>query len=247
MKTQNMVVGMPPYGAAELKGVLQKYLTFAVILAAGVHLSLVGIYRGITSIDSMLHPSKMPFEKIIKIYGPMELPPPPPLGSYKDILPVIPLTGTVTKPDFGNPVPVPDAQADPGMVFATQGEVNRIDATELEKTIGDGDVLVLMPQDDDNVPPERCAIFEKEPILVKKIDPVYPEIAKKTGLTGKVVVNLWVDKKGRVREVRIVQSTSEMFNQAVIDAASQFVFTPAMMNKGPVSVWVAMPFVFELR
>mgnify|MGYP001093111118 CR=1 FL=1 len=35
--------------------------------------------------------------------------------------------------------------------------------------------------------------------------------------------------------------------QAVRDAAKQWVFTPAMMNAGPVAVWVAMPFRFALR
>ena len=32
-----------------------------------------------------------------------------------------------------------------------------------------------------------------------------------------------------------------------VEAAIQFVFTPAVMNNGAVCVWVALPFKFQLR
>jgi protein TonB len=247
MKTQSIVLGAPPYGAAELKRVLQKYLTFAVVIAAGIHFTLIGAYYGVARIDSILHPPKKPGERVITIHGPVELPPPPSIDNIKEMLPNVVLAGTAVKPDYGNPVPIPDAQVNPEAVFATQAEVNRMDAMGAENGIGDGDVLVLAPTDNDDLPPSEHVVIERKPVVVKSVIPVYPEIARQAGLPGRVVAHLWVDKKGRVREVRIIQSTSEMFTQAVVDAAMQIVFTPAMMNQGPVSVWMAMPFVFKLE
>jgi hypothetical protein len=45
----------------------------------------------------------------------------------------------------------------------------------------------------------------------------------------------------------ILKSDSELFDQAVIDAASQWLFTPAMMSRGPVPVWKSVSFHFMLK
>jgi hypothetical protein len=46
--------------------------------------------------------------------------------------------------------------------------------------------------------------------------------------------------------VDVIQSDPEIFNQPDIEAAKQFVFTPAYMNDGPVSVWVTLTLRFAL-
>jgi protein TonB len=76
---------------------------------------------------------------------------------------------------------------------------------------------------------------------------VYPEIARKAGLEGTVWVKIWVGKEGKPRKVVIQKSASDIFDQAAVDAANRFVFTPAMMQNGPVDVWVSIPFHFRLK
>jgi TonB family protein len=56
-----------------------------------------------------------------------------------------------------------------------------------------------------------------------------------------------VTKEGKIKQVVIIKSDSEIFNQAAINAAKQFVFTPALSAAGPVAVWVTFPFIFSLR
>lgn len=87
--------------------------------------------------------------------------------------------------------------------------------------------------------------FEKEPVVVKRVEPVYPDIAKKAGIEGTVWVKLWVDKTGKVRDVVVLKSSAEILNQPAIDAAKQWVFTPALMKSGPVSVWISLSFNFR--
>jgi TonB family protein len=101
--------------------------------------------------------------------------------------------------------------------------------------------------DAENAPPTDLVQYDKPPTAIKRVQPVYPKFAAKANLQGKVLALLWVDKSGMVREVRILRSDSDIFNQAVIDAAKQYVFTPATFQNEPVAVWIAMPFSFSLK
>jgi len=95
-------------------------------------------------------------------------------------------------------------------------------------------------------PPADVVSVDKEPTLLKRVDPVYPELAMKSGLEGKVWVKIWVDTEGRPKEVKILKSDSDVFNQVTIDAAKQFLFTPAYIKGKPVPVWVSVPFAYKL-
>jgi TonB family protein len=94
-------------------------------------------------------------------------------------------------------------------------------------------------------PPDQLAV-DKEPTLLKKVEPVYPELAKKAGLEGKVWVKIWVDTEGKPKQVVVLKSDSDVFNQVTIDAAKQFLFTPAYLKDKPVAVWVSVPFRYAL-
>ena len=87
---------------------------------------------------------------------------------------------------------------------------------------------------------------EKMPDLVNQVNPVYPEEAKKNGIEGRVWVKALVSKEGNVKKAVAVKSDNEIFNQAAIEAAMKYRFTPAMQSGKPVAVWVVMPFKFEL-
>ena len=65
-------------------------------------------------------------------------------------------------------------------------------------------------------------MVEQKPELVKhSVNPIYPEIARKAGLTGKVFLKFLVDKSGRVSNVTVLKG-QEIFRQAAIDAILQF-------------------------
>ena len=89
-------------------------------------------------------------------------------------------------------------------------------------------------------------MVEEKPTIVKNVSPVYPEIARKAGLSGRVFVRFKVGRDGRVHEVQILKG-EEIFRQAAIDAVSQFVFKPAMQNDKPVAVWMSQAIKFDLN
>jgi protein TonB len=150
------------------------------------------------------------------------------------------------KPSVGVPVPVPDAEVSPEQTIATQTEMSQSVSPVTEGTGDEGfgiekDIVI-----EDSGPPADFVPVEKEPQIIKQVKPNYPELAMRAGLEGKVWVKIWVDKEGKPRDVVILKSDAEIFNEPAIAAARQFLFTPAYMNNGPVDVWVSVPFNFKL-
>lgn len=95
-------------------------------------------------------------------------------------------------------------------------------------------------------PPADFVDVDKEPVVIKKVEPVYPDLAMRAGMEGKVWVKVWVDKEGKAHDVVLLKSDADVFNGAAIAAAKQFIFEPALIKGKPVDVWVSIPFKFRL-
>jgi protein TonB len=70
--------------------------------------------------------------------------------------------------------------------------------------------------------------------------------ALRSRIEGKVIVKMWVNEQGNVNQVVVLKSDAKIFNEPAIQAAKQFIFTPAYLNKKPVALWVSYPFRFAL-
>jgi TonB family protein len=69
-----------------------------------------------------------------------------------------------------------------------------------------------------------------EPVAaLKKVLPVYPEVAKQYKLTGSVVVRGTVNKNGGISDLQLI-SGSPLFRDAAFAAVKQWVFKPARLN-----------------
>jgi len=242
---QMATISQPPYGASELKRVAQKWMAVAIAAAGLFHVAAGVSYQ----ISERLGREEAPVHTV-RVVKYSELGPPPSISTANAPAAIaVAMPTAQVKPSVGVPVPVADEEVAPEQTIATQQEMAAPVGDEFGEGTGglaieqDLDVDNIMVQEDE-APPDFVP-FEKEPQVVKRVEPVFPEAARAAGLEGKVWAKLWIDKEGRVREVIIVKTPSEMFNQAVIDAAKQWVFTPAVMNSGPVAVW--MPVSFEFR
>ena len=86
------------------------------------------------------------------------------------------------------------------------------------------------------------------PVLLQRVNPVYPENARKEGITGVVVVEATIDETGAVRDVRVIESPHEALAQAATDAVRQWRFEPARDPKGkPVEVYWKVTLAFKLQ
>jgi periplasmic protein TonB len=226
------------YGAVELKEVYRKNWLIGLAIAVVIHVVLLGTYYLIAVVGADEPP---PITVRILRYSDLG---PPPSITQANTPPPIAVSAPVAKPTVGVPVPVPDAEVSAEQTMATQQEMSQV-APVAEGT-GEGPVQVQQDVRIDDEPPADFVPVEKEPVVVKKVEPKYPELAMRAGLEGKVWVKIWVDKEGKPKQVIVLKSDAEIFNEPSIEAAKQFVFTPAYMNNGPVAVWVSVPFKFKL-
>ncbi len=231
----------PAYGAAELKSTYRRFLTLGLGIAVGIHLSVIGFYYFIDFIGG-----EEPPEVHVRLLRYSELGPPPSIAG-ENSPPSVAFSAPKARPNAGVPVPVADLDVSPEQTLATQHEMNQGTGPGGEGNGSAGGTgLPGDIQIEDESPPADYVAVEKEPVIVRSVEPRYPDMAVRTGLEGKVWVKIWVDREGKPKEVVILQSDAEIFNDPAVEAAKQFVFTPAYMNDGPVSVWVTFPFKFEL-
>lgn len=88
--------------------------------------------------------------------------------------------------------------------------------------------------------------LSEEPKLELQILPVYPEIARKAGITGKVFVEILIDTKGAVEEARVIKG-HPMLNEAALEAVRQWQFSPAKQRERLVKVRMTFPVDFRLK
>lgn len=94
--------------------------------------------------------------------------------------------------------------------------------------------------------PEMFFAFDTYPVVTKSATPVYPELARKAEVEGTVVVMATIDEAGNVISAWIADSSADVLNQAALDAAYKFKFTPAKQRDVPVKATISIPFRFSL-
>jgi TonB family protein len=70
-------------------------------------------------------------------------------------------------------------------------------------------------------------------LLVERVEPLYPETARRLGISGKVAVKATITKTGTVRNVLWV-SGNDLFRDSAITAVKQWRYKPATSNGQPV-------------
>jgi protein TonB len=229
------------YGFPELRTLYKNYISTGLVTAGLIHVLFLSGYQLYFAYSK----ERFEFPPQIRRNIGFVLPVPPPIGNSSSMPNVsVAVSQSVQK---GIPIPVPDASISTEMTIPDQHQMNAQTESNAPGTdngtstiIDEGTVL------DDEAPPPPFVPIEKQPVIVTQITPLYPEIPKRAGVEGTVIVKMWVTKEGKVKAAEVIKSSSELFNQAAIAAALQWTFTPAIMNDGPVAVWVTVPFTFRL-
>lgn len=133
----------------------------------------------------------------------------------------------------------------PPVIEAAPNEDPHALDTIIENTLIDvpiAPVVPIEPVDDfDFVPSSAKPLLRFQP----KAD--YPEIARRAGLEGTVVVSVLVDMDGTVDEVAVIEGVHPLLDRAAAAAAGRCLFEPARQRELRVKAWVAVPYRFRLR
>lgn len=95
-------------------------------------------------------------------------------------------------------------------------------------------------------PPWEYVPHDEIPLVVTRVTPAYPEMARAAGLEGTVRVRAFVGTDGRIRRAEI-EGAPSLFDDEALRAVRQWTFAPALSHRQPVAVWVRVPVVFRLR
>ena len=90
--------------------------------------------------------------------------------------------------------------------------------------------------------------YDDPPVALSPIRPTYPEIAQEAGIEGVVIVQAFIDKKGRVKETLILKGVPNTgLDEAAMEAIRKTRFRPAKQRERAVSVWISIPVNFKLK
>lgn len=93
--------------------------------------------------------------------------------------------------------------------------------------------------------PIRVGGNVQESKLIKRVDPVYPPLAKQARVEQTVMLEVGVNEQGFVSTVRVIRG-HPLLDQAAIDAVKQWVYSPTYMNGAAVPVVATVTVVFSL-
>lgn len=85
------------------------------------------------------------------------------------------------------------------------------------------------------------------PVVIERIAPKYTELARKTRTEGVVVLKAVIDREGRVVDIKLLKPLPFGLDQAAIEAASKWRFTPATLHGKPVAVYMNLTVNFQLN
>jgi len=141
----------------------------------------------------------------------------------------------------------PPPPARPSVPVESESEDIADDVTLEEFTLDEFDAWDAPPP-----PPEGPRVkfipYDDPPVPLRPIKPKYPEIAQEAGIEGTVVVQVFVDERGRVKETVILKGIPNTgLDEAATEAIRLVRFKPAKQRERAVGVWISIPVNFRLK
>ena len=141
----------------------------------------------------------------------------------------------------------PPPPARPSVPVESESEDIADDVTLEEFTLDAFDAWDAPPP-----PPEGPRVkfipYDDPPVPLRPIKPKYPEIAQEAGIEGTVVVQVFVDANGRVKETVILKGIPNTgLDEAATNAIRIVRFRPAKQRERAVGVWISIPVNFRLK
>ena len=91
-------------------------------------------------------------------------------------------------------------------------------------------------------------IHEAKPLYRSNPSPKYPRIAKIRGYQGNVLLDVLVNKDGKVQDLNIFRSSGyPLLDRAASSSVKHWLFEPGMIGEEKVDMWVRVPIRFELK
>ena len=94
--------------------------------------------------------------------------------------------------------------------------------------------------------PLRVGGDVKAPTVQHRVDPIYPDMARKARIAGMVIVEAIINKDGSVEQVKVIKGLPMGMSESAVEAVKQWRFKPGTMNGEPVDVIFNLTVNFKL-
>lgn len=86
-----------------------------------------------------------------------------------------------------------------------------------------------------------------KPVLIHRVNPEYPDVARKSRVQGIVILEAVITKEGTVENVKVLRGVHPLLDQAAVNAVKQWRYKPATLNGKPVRVHSTVTVNFKLK
>lgn len=84
------------------------------------------------------------------------------------------------------------------------------------------------------------------PKVIKEVKATYPAEAKAAQVAGAVIMDIVIDREGKVREVTLIKGPGHGLDESAAEALKGFQFAPAYKEEKPVAVKIRYTYRFKL-
>lgn len=98
-----------------------------------------------------------------------------------------------------------------------------------------------------DVDPVRPGGDVRPPEIVKRVEPQYPEAARKARLDGVVILDAIIAASGEVEAVRVIRSAGRLLDDAAAEAIRKWTYRPATLNGRAVRVLLTVTVDFRIH
>lgn len=239
----SLVFSEPQPRGRSLATTLATSMALHVVLVAAVALLPILLY------DAMPEPGatvRAFFVAPADMAPPPPPPPPPPAGVTRTAPAVTPPPQVLDADRFVAPIEIPDLiKPEAGLDLGVEGGVpggveGGVPGGVLGGIVGG---IPLPPPPPTKVVRVGGAI--SAPKLLKKVAPVYPDLATASRVQGIVIVEAHVDVNGYVKSATVLRSVV-LLDEAALDAVRQWRYKPLLLNGEPMEFILTVTFVFNL-
>ncbi|BEV69896.1 TonB family protein [Bdellovibrio bacteriovorus] len=85
------------------------------------------------------------------------------------------------------------------------------------------------------------------PKVKREFKAQYPEEAKKAAVDGPVILEILIDREGKVRHVQVLSGPGHGLNESAVEALKKFEFQPAFKGEESVAVKIRYTYRFKLE